>query len=386
VSGETATAGGFTIHAGNGETAFKTVSRLVTSTGEGLGSLEFTIVDVGDDIFDSAALIDDAVVTLDPPLYVLRNGASLTRTDTGPLERFVGVRPTFDALMVVCCGSTTSLAGPLLEAIDSDLTVPFTVLGVMQGGRFQSTTTAPLVTLERGTHALGTLDAIFDIAGVNTTVDAPTGLSVGTDTPLRTGGTLLEARAADITTEHVVKLDTALLEASLPLLRLQAGSNLTSNAALFALTQKAAIAATGPLASLDRSGITIKNGAALQLAGGSLVRVTGNLFELRNGSRLTVLNGPLASLAGGSVLSVSGALIAFGGTGGNIVQVTNSLCPCVTFGGIPVALQNGALASNVSIGAGAIKNASLGSVQLSPNAALISVSGPKSAVTITGAH
>lgn len=368
----------------NGETEFKTVSKLVTSTGEGLGSLQFTISDQGDSGFDSAALIDDTIVALDPPLHLLRNGASLIRTDPDPLEKFVGVRLTFDAAMIVCCGSTVSLTGPLLEAVDSDLTVPFTVLGVMQGGSFTSSTTAPLVSLERGTHALGTLDAIFDISGANTAVDGSTGLTLGVDTPLRTGGSLLEARGAEVTTERVLKLDAALLEASLPLVALTGGSSLTSNGALVDLTQKASITALAPLATLDQSSITIRNGAALQLAGGSAVRVTGDLFDLRNSSRLTVLNGALVSVAGGSLLNVSGALIAFNGSGGNLVSVTNNLCPCTVLGGIPVALENGALASNVSIGGGAIKNPSLGSVQLSPNAALISVSGPTSKVSIAG--
>ena len=93
-----------------------------------------------------------------------------------------------------------------------------------------------------------------------------------------------------------------------------------------------------------------------------MLRVTGNLFSLTNGSSLSLLNGPLVSLSGGSILNVTGALIGFGGTGGNLVSVTNSFCPCTTIGGIPVSLTGGALASNVSI-AGAIKNGGLGTRQ-----------------------
>ena len=104
------------------------------------------------------------------------------------------------------------------------------------------------------------------------------------------------------------------------------------------------------------------------------MRVTGDLFSLTNGSTLSVLNGPLLSLSGGSILNVNGALIGFGGTGGNLVSVANSFCPCTTIGGIPVSLTGGALASNVSI-AGAIKNGSLGTLNLTPNAAVIRVDG-----------
>lgn len=57
--------------------------------------------------------------------------------------------------------------------------------------------------------------------------------------------------------------------------------------------------------------------------------------------------------------------------------------PCTLFGGIPVALKNGAPLSNVTIGPNAVKNPSLGSIQYSSsNTAAILVSGPKSKVTI----
>jgi hypothetical protein len=65
-----------------------------------------------------------------------------------------------------------------------------------------------------------------------------------------------------------------------------------------------------------------------------------------------------------------------------VVKVSNNLCPCTMFGGVPVALTNGALAGNVQIGAGAIKNSQLGAITVSPNAALIAVSGPTSKVSI----
>jgi hypothetical protein len=124
-------------------------------------------------------------------------------------------------------------------------------------------------------------------------------------------------------------------------------------------------------------------GAALNIGGGSLMRVTGDLFSLTNGSSLSVLNGPLLSLSGGSILNVNGALIGFGGTGGNLVSVANGFCPCTTIGGIPVSLTGGAVAANVSI-AGAIKNSGLGTVNVAPNAALIRVDGAGTKVTING--
>jgi len=92
--------------------------------------------------------------------------------------------------------------------------------------------------------------------------------------------------------------------------------------------------------------------------------------------------------SGGSVVNVSGALVAFSGSGGNLVSVTNSLCSgtCPTFNGIPVFLAGGAVSSQVSIGPNAIKNGALGSItKSSPSStALVVVDGPTSKVTITG--
>jgi hypothetical protein len=149
------------------------------------------------------------------------------------------------------------------------------------------------------------------------------------------------------------------------------------------LSYQAKVTSLGSLVKLDRSTLTIATGAALNVAGGSLLRVTGDLFSLTNGSTLQVLSGPLVSLSRGSILSVNGSLIGFGGTGGNVVSVANSLCPCATIGGIPVSLTGGALASNVSI-TGAIKNGNLGSLSLAPNAAVIRVDGAATKVTIKG--
>jgi FecR protein len=373
------------IPAGSGETPFTTVGTMVGFETSGEKTIEFSITDVGDSAFDSAALIDAVVVELDPPRYFVNDGGTYVSTQRTPLETFVGKTETFDSVMVVCCNSTVTLAGPLLHAVDSRLDVPFGLLNVMQGGRVESTTTEPLVLLERGVYNLGSWVGMFELAGSATALDAETGLTLGIDQPLRLAGPLLESRGAQADALRAVKIDTALLEATMPLITMSGGAVLTTRESLIVLPNKAQLTALGPLAGIDKSSITVKNGAALHLAGGSVVRVSGDLFALSNGARLTVLNGALVSVSGGSVLKVSGALIAFGGSGGNVVKISNNLCPCAMFSGVPVALTNGALASNVQIAPGAIKSSQLGSIKLSPNAALISVSGATSKVSIGGA-
>ena len=196
-------------------------------------------------------------------------------------------------------------------------------------------------------------------------------------------GPLLETSNATVSAHQAVRVDTALLEATAPLLALRNGSKLTTAADAVQLSYQARVTSLGSLVKLDHSAMTVASGAALNIGGGSLLRVTGDVFSLANGSALSVLRGPLVNLSGGSILSVNGALIGFGGVGGNTVSVANGLCPCTTIGGIPVSLTGGALAANVSIN-GAIKNPNLGTLSVAPNAAVIRVDGATTKVTISG--
>ncbi len=366
-----------------GVTGFKTVTtQLVTSGTAGLGQLLFTIFDQGDTVFDSAALIDAAAVQEDPPLYFFRGGDVFVRNQTDPLLQFVNTPQSFDSALVVCCGGRATLAGPLLRATNSNLTVDFSLLTASQGGSLVSASTNPLVLLQGGSHALGRAGvAMFDLSGVNTAVDAATGLTLGTDRPVQTGGILFQADGATVHAYKGVQIDTALLEASAPLLALTAGSRMTTAAEAVDLSFRAQVTSLGSVVRLDSSTLTVANGSAINVTAG-LLRVTGALFTLLNGSTLNVLNGALLSASGGSNVFVSGALIAFGGTGGNVVSVANSFCPCTTISGIPVSLAGGATAAQVSIGAGAIRSPALGSV--TPNTALIRVTGPSTRVTIGG--
>ncbi len=384
VAAQTASAGGFTISQGNGVTGFSTATKQWVPEGTGTSTLFFDIYNVGDTSVPSAALIDAAAVGQDPPLYFLRRGDSLVRTGADPLLRLTNTTQTFDSLMVVCCDGRATLGGPLLHATDSNLIVPWSLLAVMQGGVLTTSSTDPLARFDGGAHTFGGGGVpMFDLYGTSTATDPETGLTLGTHRPLQHGGSFLEASNATINATQVVRVDSALLEASAPLLALKNGTRLTTSADTVQLSYQAKVTSLGSVMKLDRSTLTVAGGAALSLAGGSVLRVTGDLFSLTNGSSLNLLSGPLVSLSGGSLLNVTGALIGFGGTGGNLVSVTNNFCPCTTIGGIPVSLTGGAVAANVSI-AGAIKNGGLGSVNLSPNAALIRVDGAATKVTING--
>ncbi len=328
--------------------------------------------------------LDDVSVITDPPLYSLGPRDTLVRTTGDPLVRYTGTPQTFDSLLFAYDGGKVSLAGPLLQALNSDLTVPFSLVTLMRGGTLVSTSTDPLVQLVGGTHTIGSMGLpIFDLKGVNTATDSETGLTVGTDRPLQTSGPLLAASGATINAQQVVRIDSALLEATAPLLALTGGTNFTAVRDAIQLSYQAKVTSLGSLVKLDASTLTVARGAALNVAGGSVLNVTGDAFTLLNGSSLRLLNGPLVSLSSGSALNINGALVAFGGTAGNTVSITNSLCPCTTIGGLPVSLTGGALASNVSI-TNAIRNPGLASIKVAPNAAVLRVDGAGTRVTISG--
>jgi hypothetical protein len=379
------TAGGGCQTCGWGYTGFKQVAFSWLAPESGIASLLFEVGDIGDSNYSSGVLLDGVSIPEDPPLYLVQGGKTLTRTGLDPLVEYTGGSATFDSAMIVASGSSVSLAGPLLRATDANLTVPVSLLSVLPGGRFSSSTEEPLVRITGGTHALGTDVAMFDLAGRGTAVDVDSGRLLATDTPLSTGGSLFEADGATVTTQQALRVDTALLEATAPLLHLRNGSVLTSAADAITLSGTSRLTTGSTLVAVDASRLAVAMGALVNVAGGSVLGVTGDLLSLRNGSIVSLLNGPLLSVSGGSLASIGGGLVAFGGSGGNLLSVSNSLCggSCLLIGGIPVALLNGATAGNVSIGAGAIQNPGLGSIKLaSPSTALLSVSGANSKVTI----
>jgi len=378
-------AGGSCATCGWGFTGFKQVAFSWLAPASGVASLIFEIGDVGDVNFASGVLLDSVSIPEDPPLYLVRAGQPLIRTTSDPLVEYTGGAAAFDSAMIVAPGAKVSLAGPLLRASDTSLTTPVSLLSVLPGGQFVSSTEEPLVSLKGGTHALGTEVAMFDLMGSGTATDVDSGRTLATDVPLRTAGPLFESDGATVTTNQVLHVDTALLEATAPLLHLKNGSMLTSATDAILLSGASRLSSASSLVAIDASRLAVATGALVNVGGGSVLNVAGNLVSLLNGSTLSLLNGPLLAVSGGSQASIGGALVAFGGSGGNLLSVSNSLCggSCALIGGIPVALMNGATASNVSIGAGAIQNAGLGSIKLgSPSTALVSVSGATSKVSI----
>ena len=309
-------------------------------------------------------------------------GRALAHLDGGSLVLAPGTKG-----FVVGGQSRLELQGGLLDATDATITSwDDFVLASGRGRIVEAGSAAPLLSITGGTHPIATTGSIIHLAGTASALDPVSGLVVGTEQPLLASGVLLDLAGASVTTPRAVTVDVALLEATAPLLRLRPdangqGASLTTSANTLDLTSKAKLDTTATLVSLDGSRLTVNNAALAAVAAGSYLRTTGDFVTLANGSTLTINNGVLLFASGGAIVSIRGALIAFGGTPGNTVSISNQLA-FVNIGGIPVALTGGAQSGNVFITGSAIKNPGLGSI--TPNKALIRVDGAATRVTISG--
>jgi hypothetical protein len=299
--------------------------------------------------------------------------------------------------------SHMSLGGGILEVSSpGTLTVSQGILDVVSGSQLTLTgMTDPAVAITGGTHSLGTTGTqVFTLFGATTASDPVSGLPLGTDRPLR-GATLadgtqpvatplLQLTGATANAGTVVLVDTALLEATAPLLSLTSSGSTKSvlntagtNAALDLNIQASVSMLGSSVVRLDNSILNVANGPLVSAIAAKLT-AAGDLVSLLNGATLTLLNGPLITVSNGGFVNIAGSLINFGGTGGNNVSITNSLCPCVSIGGIPVALQGGAAVANVQITNPIKNNGTLGTVTLSPNAAVAVVNGATSKLSVAG--
>jgi len=318
-----------------------------------------------------------------PALLDAQANSQLTATGLSPLVSLTGGSLALGAGtsgLSLNSNSAATLSGPFFAANGATIAGSSDFVAI-KSATLTDTTTSALVSLTGGVSQIASAGSIFHLVGSGTSVDPVSGLQVGTDQPIQTGGGFLDMDGATLTTQRAVTVDVALLQATAPLLNLRGGAQLTTNGNAIDLTSKAKVTNLGPYVALDGSRIIVNAGALVNVAGGSFLQTGGNLVNLANGSTLTINNGVLLAVSGGSIVNISGALIAFSGTGGNVVNVSNAL-PFINIGGIPVALTGGAVASNVSITGAAIKNPWLGVI--TPNKALIQVNGANSKLTISG--
>lgn len=364
--GEAASAGTFFMSSTGGFAPFD-LGKKTLVLASGPATFEARVSNVSDSVVDSGFLLDAVQILQDPPRYFVTNG----HLNAGTLLSLANGTDAADSLLMVCCGGTATLNGPAIRAVDSELSLPFGVLGAIQGGSIVSAWAGPLVDLDGGRYSLGPLVSTFTVAGTHPD-----------DEPLRHGGPFLNATDASIATGNVLIVDTALLQASAPLLNLT-NSALVTNDSAIDLQGRARLTSLGPLFALDRSALVVAAGALVNVRNGSHLTVNGDLVRLANGSSLSLLNGPLAQVLANSSLTVTGSLVSFVGAG-NSLSITNNLCSsfsCANVGGLNVALTGGATAGNVNI-TNAISGS--GAVTMSPNSAALLVSGAGSTINVGG--
>jgi len=194
----------------------------------------------------------------------------------------------------------------------------------------------------------------------NPVTGQPSGLQFGQQRPLQQngGGPLLEASNGAFVNVggpngNVLRLDTALLDATAPLIALTGnGTRLQTSGDGIDLANNARLQSTNAREALIR----LENQARMDVLNGHLVSVSasrlnvaGDLVRMGNTSLLNV-NGVLLNVLNGGVVNINGALVSFTGINAAI-NVTNTCTPTTFIAGIPVSI---ALGANVSIGAGAL--------------------------------
>jgi hypothetical protein len=296
--------------------------------------------------FDPIASLGDAGVIL------VTEGGTVTQMGVGPLVDFVNATLTANGhFLVQAAASVVSLEGPLVRATDTVLDLTGGLVRISGASNLQGPASGqPLVALTRGSLTAGTdtvSGTLFDLRGTATGPDGvpdpvtgtPSPLVLGTERPLRPGsGAILEATGTAIDVRgpsgSAFKVDTALLEATAPLISLKGGASLTTSGHTVDLSFRAKVTSLGDaLVKLDASRLTT-SGHLVNVAGGSRLDVAGDLVRLANGSTLNV-GGMLLNVSGGSIVSIGGALVGFSGSN-NAVNLTNTLVPTGLIGGLPV--------------------------------------------------
>jgi hypothetical protein len=306
------------------------------------------------------------------------------------------------ALLHIDSSSTSdavvTLNGPVLSATEgSNLMISGPLLATFDGGQLiVNGSEDPVFSITGGEHTIGTAEgsdreAVFILDGLASQtaveeVETSVFLELGTRKPVQATGSLLELTSAAVTTNKVLRLDTALLEASAPIINLKANSGIASFSDAIDLIQKAKLTtgALNPLIRLDASHIVVSDGALVAVRGGSFLNIGGDMLAMNNGSTLNLSNGTILFASGGSVVKIQGGLVNFGGAG-NTINITNNLCPggCPVIGGLKVFLTNGAVAGNVSVDTPII-NPGGGTINFSNggNTAHITVDGANTRVRI----
>lgn len=353
-------------------------------------------VDVGRNI---NRFIDDPPTTLqlDGPLF--RSVGDALGTAGDPLLDIAGyaILGASAEPLVGFTGSTVTLPGSLVRLVDSHVASGGTLLLAAGGSAITQAGSDPLMSMSGGWLTVGGASGghLVDLRGRAEMVqhDPESGLVLGTDRPIRPGpgATVFRAESGAVVAVagNAYRVDTALLEATAPLLALHRSALSTGRDAI-ALVRQARIDIPGDavaMVGLQGGLLTVANGSLVSVAGGSRLDIGGTLLSLGGGSTVNIMNGALLSVSGGSLVSIGGPLVSFSGTG-NALNVTNSFAPTALIAGIPVYGAPSSFTVNGATplaGLGTAGTITINGVPLTPTTPLSSLKGSLIAVQGSGA-
>lgn len=242
--------------------------------------------------------LENVDLTLNRALTLLENGSTITTT-AGPFAKISGGSLTAEALIGTDGdGNTINLAGPLLAATDSAVTLTTDAISVPGGSSsLTSTTTQAFVSLVKTPNSSS--DSSLTAAGSL--------LAVRFGGRADLDGPFLSAVRSDVTATNAIGVfDGGIVTSgsSSPFLSLDASTLTIQNPVEAYGGHLVIVGAGGP------SGGTLQlGGRLLDLSNGSDATVAGSLIEVTNGGRFTVPAGTtLVSATGGSSLTVGSGL------------------------------------------------------------------------------
>jgi hypothetical protein len=318
-----------------------------------------------------AAFLEDSVspLALNGPLFRSVGEQLSSQSTFFDAPGVTVVNASVDPL-VWLSGSTLTIQGGLVRLSDSTVLTAGSFLRLDSGAQIAQTGTNPLISVSGGTLVAGVINPghLFDLvgrAGV-TQVDPDTGLVVGADRLILAASQapLFDADNGAIVaaTGSAYRIDTALLEATAPLLNLNGGTSMTTGDHAINLVGSAKVSIPNDAVSmvtLRSSALTVANGHLVNVGGGSVLSIAGNLVSLADTSTLSILNGLLLNVTGGSSASIGKSLVSFSGSG-NVLNVNNSIVPTAIINGIPVSGP----VDSFRIGANAITGAGAGTIRI----------------------
>jgi hypothetical protein len=339
--------------------------------------------------------LDDpsAPIVLNRPLFRSVNETLSTRSTFFDLPSLTLTNTSLDPLFWFS-GTTLTTQGVFARMSDSTISTAGSFVRLDSGARIVQTGTEPLLSMLGGSLSVGTGGSgdLFDLTGrAGMTQIDETGLAVGTDRPIQPGAEAPVFQADNGAVVNVrgsaYKVDTALLEATAPLLQLLSGSSMTTGDSAVNLVGRAKVSIPNDAVSmvtLRSSVLNVATGHLVNVAGGSVLNIAGNLVMLADASTLNIFNGLLLNVSGSSSALIGKSLVSFSGTG-NVLNVNNSIAPTAIINGIPVAgpvdsFRIGASAIG-GTGSGTIK---INGVQLTPSTPLSSLTGSLIAVQGSG--